>query len=126
MSSSTLLTNSAAAPYFSTTVDGTTTTYRQTSQVLYLALSGQTNFTDTPAAGVKAYMSFKRYQVADSATGSYVQDPWAYSYGYSIGTTTSYPFNGTGFFDLWSTGGLLYSQVATTSSLTNAWISNWQ
>jgi general secretion pathway protein G len=131
----TLLTNSAAAPYFSTTLDGTSTTYKQTSQVLYLALSGQTNFTDNPAGGVKAYMSFKRNQVGDPtgavSGATYVQDPWAYSYGYSTGTTNnattpSYPYNGTGFFDLWSTGGLLAAQVNTTPSLTNAWISNWQ
>jgi len=128
MSSSTLLTNLATATYFSTTLDGTTATYKQTAQVLFLALSGQTNFTDNPAAGVKVYMSFKRNQVGDTAAGSYVQDPWAYSYGYSIGNTTtpSYPFNGNGFYDLWSTGGNLAAAMASTPALTNAWISNWQ
>jgi len=125
MSSSTLGTNSASAPYFSTTLDGTSTAYKQTSQVLYLALSGQTNFADTPVVGAKVYMSFKANQVGDptgTVTGaSYVQDPWGYSYGYSIGTATSYPYSGNGFFDLWSTGGLLVAKANT-----NAWLSNWQ
>ncbi len=126
----TLLTNSAAAPYFSTTLDGTMTAYKQTSQLLYLALSGQTNFTDNPAAGTKSYMAFRANQVGDPtgavSGATYVQDPWGYSYGYSTGTTNnapapSYPYNGTGFFDLWSTGGFLVAKVNT-----NAWISNWQ
>jgi len=128
MSGSTLLTNSAAAPYFSTTLDGTSTAYQKTSQVLYLALSGQTNFTANPAPGSKIYMSFKQNQVGDptgALTGaSYVKDPWGYSYGYSIGTAASYPYNGTGFFDLWSTGGLL--STTTTPNATNAWITNWK
>jgi type II secretory pathway pseudopilin PulG len=125
MSGSTLLTNSAAAPYFSTTLDGTSTAYQKTSQVLYLALSGQTNFTANPAPGSKIYMSFKQNQVGDltgALTGaSYVKDPWGYSYGYSIGTAASYPYNGTGFFDLWSTGGFKAANMNT-----NAWINNWQ
>ena len=124
--SGTLLTNSTAAPYFSTTLDGTSTAYITNSQVVYQALSGQTNFTDTTLGANKAYMSFKRNQVGDVTGGSYVKDPWGYSYGYSIGTTNnaptpSYPYNGTGFFDLWSTGGLL-----SANANTNAWISNWQ
>jgi len=109
MQNSTLLTNSAAALYFSTTLDGTSSQYQQTSQVLYLGLTGQTNFTDTPAAGAKA-----------------VKDPWGYSYGYSVGSATSAPINGVGFFDLWSTGGNLAAKVAATPTLTNSWISNWQ
>jgi prepilin-type N-terminal cleavage/methylation domain-containing protein len=123
--STTLLTNSVATPYLSTTLDGTGTEYQKNSQVLYQALSGQTNFNDTPAAGAKVYMAFKRNQVGDAAGGSYVKDPWGYSYGYSIGSivgaTTNAPYNGSGFFDLWSTGGLL-----TAKANTNAWISNWQ
>jgi len=99
--------------------------YQTASQILYLALSGQTNFTDSPVAGSKAYMAFKRNQVGDAAGGSYAQDPWRYSYGYStgsvVGATTNAPYNGYGFFDIWSTGGLLAANVNT-----NAWISNWQ
>jgi prepilin-type N-terminal cleavage/methylation domain-containing protein len=125
-----LLTNSPYSAY-----DGSQINYQTNSQILYLALSGQTNFTDTPAAGTKAYMSFKANQVGNptgaSGGGSYVKDPWNYSYGYSTGSapsaaTTNYPYNGGGFFDLWSTGGLLAAKVAATPSLTNAWISNWQ
>ncbi|MCE0523780.1 MAG: prepilin-type N-terminal cleavage/methylation domain-containing protein [Methylacidiphilales bacterium] len=122
MANSTLLTNTYTAN------DGSLSggLYQQTSQLLYLALSGQTNFTDTPAVGVKVYMNFKRTQVGDSGGGSYVQDPWQYSYGYSTGTAASYPYNGNGFFDLWSTGGLLKAKVATTPTLTNAWVANWR
>jgi len=39
-------------------------------------------------------------------------------------TNTSYPYNGTGFFDLWSTAGK--GLVGSTAANTNAWISNWQ
>jgi type II secretory pathway pseudopilin PulG len=129
MSSSPLVTNTAANPYFSTLFDGTGANYKKTSQVLFLALSGQTNFTDIPG-GAKVYMTFKRNQVGDpngTSTGaSYIQDPWGYSYAYSIGTggggaTTNYPYNGNGFYDLWSTGG-----TTTNAPNANVWINNWQ
>jgi hypothetical protein len=71
-------------------------------------------------------MSFKGSQVGTIAGGSYVKDPWGYSYGYSVGSATSAPINGVGFFDLWSTGGNLAAKVAATPTLTNSWISNWQ
>jgi hypothetical protein len=120
-----LITNSYA------TYDGSMANYQTNSQILYQALSGQTNYQDAPVAGAKAYMSFKVAQLGNNSaaagtTGSgstYVRDPWNYSYGYSTATNASgvTPYNGTGFFDLWSTGGLLVAKVNT-----NAWISNWQ
>jgi prepilin-type N-terminal cleavage/methylation domain-containing protein len=125
-----LLTNTPYSAY-----DGTSSNYQTNSQILYQALSGQTNFNDVHAAGVKSYMPFKisqlgNYNAAAGTTGSgstYIKDPWGYSYGYSTGNgTTSYPYNGSNFFDLWSTGGVLQAQVSATASLTNAWISNWQ
>jgi prepilin-type N-terminal cleavage/methylation domain-containing protein len=122
-----LLTNT---PYSS--VDGTSTAFQSNSTILFMALSGQTNFITIPLAGTKSYMTFKANQVGSpSATYSYVQDPWLNSYAYSTGTpagaaTTNYPYNGSGFFDLWSTAGVTKAQVTTTPSLTNAWISNWQ
>jgi prepilin-type N-terminal cleavage/methylation domain-containing protein len=125
MSTSSLLTNSAAAPYFSTTLDGTSSQYYNTSQLLFINLTGMTNFSDTAAAGPKSYLALKAVQVGDptgALTGaSYIKDPWGYSYAYSIGTAASSPYSGSGFFDLWSTGGTLSS-----SPNTNAWISNWQ
>jgi prepilin-type N-terminal cleavage/methylation domain-containing protein len=122
MANSILLTNSAATPYFSTSLDGTGPDYQKGSQLLYLNLTGMTNFSDVPATGVKSYMSLKRSQVGDASGGSYVKDPWNYSYGYSTGNgTTSFPYNGNGFFDLWSTGGTLSGNANT-----NTWISNWQ
>jgi type II secretory pathway pseudopilin PulG len=122
----TLLTNTYTAN------DGSTVggLYQITSQLLYQALSGQTNFMDTPVAGVKSYMQFKANQIGNNTaaagtTGSgssYVRDPWNYSYGYSTATnSTATPYNGAGFFDLWSTAGYLHA-----NSNTNAWLSNWQ
>ena len=126
-----LLTNTYA------TYDGTSADYQTNSQLLYQALSGKTNYNDVPIAGVKSYMSFKtsqlgNYTAAAGTTGpgsTYIQDPWGYSYGYSTGTANSaanpsYPYNGNGSFDLWSTGGLL--STTTVQNATNVWLSNWQ
>jgi hypothetical protein len=93
--------------------------YARSSQVLYQALAGQTNFTTTPN-GARAYMNFKVSQVS-STSPTYVQDAWGNAYGYSTGTTNSYPYNDHGFFDFWSTGGSLHG----SSSFTNTWINNW-
>jgi len=126
-----LLTNSAANPYNDGTYDGTSTEYQTNSTLLYIALSGQSNFAATPAAGAKVYMSFKANQIGNpTAAYSYIADPWRSAYGYSTGsiagaTTTNYPYNGGGFFDLWSTGGVTVAQVTAKSGLTNAWLSNW-
>ncbi|HEV3271587.1 MAG TPA: hypothetical protein VGZ93_05340 [Candidatus Methylacidiphilales bacterium] len=118
--SSSLLTNNYTAN------DGSQSAglYQKSSQVIYLALTGQTNYTDTPV-GNKNYMpNLKRNEVGDAVSGgSYFKDPWGYSYGYSTGSISpaSYPYNGNGFFDLWSTGGILKAKVNT-----NAWLNNWQ
>jgi type II secretory pathway pseudopilin PulG len=96
--------------------------YQISSQTLYRALSGQTNFTDQPNAETKVYMSFKRNMVGDAAGGSFVKDPSGNPYGYSTGRGTSFPYNGEGYFDLWSTAGTKGISAAET----NAWISNWQ
>ncbi len=96
--------------------------YQTASEALYQALSGQTYYSAAPTAGVKSYMSFKLSQIG-SPTGplSYIKDPWTNPYGYSTGNTTQtlYPYNGSGFFDLWSTGG-------TTAGNTAIWLTNWQ
>ncbi len=99
--------------------------YQGSSQVLYLSLSGKTNFTDTPVAGVKSYMPFKKGQVGTVSGVSYVQDPWGYSYGYSTGTATVPPYTGTGFFDLWSTGGAIGGLTGLETNI-NTWVSNWK
>ncbi len=125
-----LLTNT---PY--SAADGATTgdAYQTNSTLLYIALSGQSNFAAAPVAGTKAYMSFKANQVGNP-TGvggySYIQDPWVHSYAYSTGTPSTAttpvpPYNGAGFFDLWSTAGVTKTQVSGNPGLTNAWISNW-
>jgi type II secretory pathway pseudopilin PulG len=113
--------------------------YQESAQFLYLSLSGKTNFLDQPAAGVRSYFSFKVNQVgaatapvgtaAGNVAATYVKDPWNYAYGYSTGSlpgaaTPSYPYSGTGFYDLWSTGGIL--QSGATATWTNTWIYNWQ
>jgi prepilin-type N-terminal cleavage/methylation domain-containing protein len=127
------------------TTDPTSITYQQASSYLYQALSGQTNFTDVPPpTGIKSYYAFTKKQVFFSGNGSfanggntYVQDPWGFSYGYSTGDgnlqgnppspQVQYPFNGSGFFDLWSTGGTgAAGAVGPAVANTNTWISNWQ
>jgi prepilin-type N-terminal cleavage/methylation domain-containing protein len=116
-----LTTNS---PY--TTFDGATSgdEYQINSGLLYLALTGQTNFITPPLPGVKIYMSFKVNQIGNpsgtSTTYSYIQDPWTHSYGYSTGSATAPPYSGNGFFDLWSTGG-----STATSPNTNVWVTSW-
>jgi hypothetical protein len=96
--------------------------YQMSSQTLYRALSGQTNFTDVPPVDSKAYFSFKRNQVGDAVGGSFVKDEWGNPFGYSTGNEKSYPYNGKGYFDLWSTGG----SKGISAAQTNAWFSNWQ
>jgi prepilin-type N-terminal cleavage/methylation domain-containing protein len=118
-------------PTVAYSLDPTAATYQTSSEALFQALSGITNYaTDLPLAGVKSYMPFKINQIGNSAGPSYIKDPWNYSYGYSSGDNKSpqvqYPYNGAGFFDLWSTGGITLAKVTATPSLTNAWISNWQ
>jgi prepilin-type N-terminal cleavage/methylation domain-containing protein len=133
----------ASVPIFASTNDYTSTdpssvggTYATSSQLLYEVLSGKTNFEDMPVPGVtKTYMNFKANQLGDatasagsySAAGStYVEDPWGYAYGYyaplSSSAATAAPYNGLGFFDLWSKGGSL---LTTSGGFTNTWISNW-
>ncbi|MCE0483000.1 MAG: prepilin-type N-terminal cleavage/methylation domain-containing protein [Methylacidiphilales bacterium] len=116
-----------------TTYDGSggTTNYVYSAQVLYLSLSGKTNYADNPTTGVKSYMQFKTSQLgnykanAGTTLGSgstYVQDPWSYAYGYYTGDGVSnFPYNGNGFFDLWSTGGLVLPKATNM----NAWVANW-
>ncbi len=99
--------------------------YQMNSFALYTNLSGQPSFITAPTAGIKAYMSFKVNQVGNTNGNTYIADPWRHAYGYSTGTTNgspspSYPYNGNGFFDLWSTAG----STASTPN-TNTWISNW-
>ncbi len=128
-----LVTNGASSGTVYTADDGTTTggEYQTNSTLLYIALSGQTNYVTPPAVGTKVYMQFKVNQVSNqSGPYSYIHDPWNNSYGYSTGTingapTTNYPYNGNGFFDLWSDAGVTIAKVSATPTLTNAWISNW-
>ena len=104
--------------------------YQLSSQALYQALTGQVNF-QTPVPGAKSYFTFKANQVGNTAAGdnTYVQDPFGYSYGYYTGdnaTPQVYPpNNGTGFFDLWSTGGVLANSLGGNPNLVNTWIANW-
>ena len=73
------------------------------------------------AANSKAYFTFRPNQVGSPSGTTYVQDPWANSYGYYTGdgtANTSSPNSGAGFFDLWSTGG--------SKTATNFWIMNWK
>jgi len=137
----TMFTNNATPTPWYTQCDGSggtgiQTNYIYSSQVLYQALSGQTNFLDTPITGSKVYFAFKANMLGNSkaaagtsgtsGNSTYVQDPWTYSYGYNTGNSTNYPYNGNGFFDLWSTGGLITTSANNAFTNTAAWKSNWQ
>ena len=138
-------TNSAAETTFANTNayaanDASTVSgpYNVSGQVLYQSLSGKINFLDAPQAGTtKTYMNFKANQLGNTTTAAgsgysvnsstYVQDPFGYSYGYYASSDTANPpVNGTGFFDLWSTGGTLETSDKNTPGWQNTWISNWQ
>jgi len=96
--------------------------YQLSSQLLYQALSGKVNYTD-PSTGTNFYMPFKPGQLASLNNNTYVKDPFGFSYGYSTGDgANNIPYNGAGFFDLWSTAGT--TGGATQS--TNTWIVNWK
>jgi prepilin-type N-terminal cleavage/methylation domain-containing protein len=109
--------------------------YMVSAQIVYEALSGKTNFSDTPIAGTtKMYMPLKSNQVGNlNATGysasssTYMQDPWGYPYGYYTSPTSgaTAPYNGANQIDLWSTAGLLKSTSSSTPGWTNTWINNW-
>jgi prepilin-type N-terminal cleavage/methylation domain-containing protein len=134
----TLATTFTTNTYAGTDGSGSGGNYQQSSQILYETLSNQTNFNDIPVPGTRAYMSFKANQLGNTATAAstaygagtstYIKDPWNNSYAYSTATNSAgaTPYNGVGFFDLWSTGGILQAKLTATPSLTNAWISNWQ
>jgi prepilin-type N-terminal cleavage/methylation domain-containing protein len=119
-----LLTNT---PYSAN--DGSSTAYQTNATLLYAALSG-TNTIGTPPAGTKVYMTFKANQLGTNGNFAYVKDPWNNAYGYSTGNNTSpqtvFPYNGSGFFDLWTTAGVTETQFNSNNNLTNKWISNWQ
>ena len=102
--------------------------YRIASEALFQALTGQTNFSVGAIAGAPSYITFKANQVGNISPAtalSYVKDPWNNPYGYSTGdnqtTQILYPYTGTRFFDLWTTGGTTGSKTTDT----NNWITNW-
>jgi type II secretory pathway pseudopilin PulG len=118
--------------------------YMVAAQILYEALSGQTNYEDNISGYTppKSYMNFKPSELGNikatggnygTGTSTYVQDPFSYPYGYytynpAAGTTpntANYPFNGSGTFDLWSTGSTTASSSTWTTTAINTWISNW-
>jgi prepilin-type N-terminal cleavage/methylation domain-containing protein len=105
--------------------------YMASSEALYTALSGGlTTYGGTTAPTGTVYYPFSKKQLgnANASGPTYAQDPWGYPYGYSTGdgnlppvAQVQYPNRGSGFFDLWTTGGA----TATTGS-TNNWVVNWQ
>jgi prepilin-type N-terminal cleavage/methylation domain-containing protein len=101
--------------------------YIKASHDLYTNLSGKTSYTATTLS-TKSYMTFNLSQVGSpnvtGTYGTYAQDPFGYSYGYSTGgtSTNQYPYAGPGFFDIWSTGG---PSTTGTANTTNSWITSW-
>jgi len=114
------------------TADSTATAglgYQASSAFLFEQLTGTTNYGQLPLTGTKSYMTFKSSQLGNDTPTSgspiYIRDPFGNSYGYFTGTvsgaTTNAPYNGYGFFDLWSTGG----DTAIPSTNTAIWVSDW-
>jgi prepilin-type N-terminal cleavage/methylation domain-containing protein len=101
--------------------------YQDSTAFLYQALTGQTNFGDSPplptaTSGIKIYDTFTRSQLGNYSAGAgqvYLKDPFGNSYGYFPGNGTNAPNSGAGFYDFWSTGG------DTTATNTATWINNW-
>jgi prepilin-type N-terminal cleavage/methylation domain-containing protein len=122
--------------------------YQNAATLLYAALSGKNNYADTTFTydaannlANKSYMNFASRQLGNwkvgSAAATYVQDPFGNPYGYSTGGPLTQqanangqtevvnvppPNNGSGNFDLWSTGG---QTPETNPNWTAAWIQNW-
>jgi prepilin-type N-terminal cleavage/methylation domain-containing protein len=103
-------------------------TYQMSSEYLYEALTGRTNYSDPPAtAGTHIYYVFNARQLGNnSATAGgpiYIQDPFGNSYGYFNGyyggATPQLPFNGTNQYDLWSTAG------DTGGTNMPGWVTDW-
>jgi len=96
--------------------------YQLSSELLYQCLSGKLNYTDPPT-GTNSYVPFKSGQLGSLNSNTYIKDPFGFSYGYSSGDgANNIPYNGAGFFDLWSTGGTTGAAKETT----NTWIVNWK
>jgi prepilin-type N-terminal cleavage/methylation domain-containing protein len=98
--------------------------YQQSSQYLYEALTGRTNYVDPVAtAGTHIYYAFNSRELGNNSAAAgapiYVQDPFGNSYGYFNGNGASVPFNGTNQYDLWSTAG------DTGGTNFPGWINNW-
>jgi type II secretory pathway pseudopilin PulG len=106
--------------------------YQTAAEALYQALSGQSSYTTAPNGTTKSYLNFKPNEIGNPTGVTYVKDPWNYPYGYSTGDANAlatpptaqanYPNNGSGMFDLWSTGGT----TGTKATDPNTWITNWQ
>lgn len=114
--------------------------YVAAGQILYKALSGDTDFNFSNGMGGasagKQYFEFKPNQLYSNGTTSttYPIDPWGNAYGYSTAQAnvapTALPATTPGFnptFDLWSTAGSTEAPNPTPSSGTvdPKWIKNW-
>lgn len=88
--------------------------YIAASQFLYQVLMGTNNNVNTN----RVYYDFNSRMLSPTNVSgtNFVIDPFGFSYGYS---TASNSFNGSNFFDLWSTAG------QTAAGGTNGWIKNW-
>jgi type II secretory pathway pseudopilin PulG len=95
--------------------EGNPSSYQAYSNLLYLALVGDTNDDGQPGPG-KPYMSFKSNQLDGSGSSTFIKDPFGNSYGYSTLGPTDGGYNST--FDLWSTAG-------DTKGSQAHWIRNW-
>ena len=108
---------------------GNPSAYQAASLYLYKQLSGDLNADLQPAAGNKAYFSFKPAMLSGPKDSNgnltsvdYIRDPFGYCYGYSTAYQNN-PNNGYNpTFDLWSTGGKIDSSNPPAQV---EWIKNW-
>lgn len=96
--------------------------YLAASQTLFTNLMGRTIFTNTPAAGLKAYLNPKPTLVGSGSTPNFFSDPWGDPYGYHWDSTNSTSPYGKAVPDIWSVAG----QRGTGTQTNRAkWICSW-
>lgn len=100
----------------------TSSIYQAGSQILFTNLMQRTVFTNTNAAGIKAYLDPKLGMVVTNASPNYFVDPWGYPYGYNWDTNRMTSPFGKSSPDIWSTGG--QTGIGTQTNRAK-WICSW-
>ena len=114
--------------------DPMTTTFVDSSKYLYKALSGDSDGDPTTltASDTKNYFgaALKPNMLSPNppASGTFIRDPFGYSYGYSTikAVQPSGPDGYNPTYDIWSTSGEIAKKTAETfATYQERWIKNW-